>query len=95
MEVPIRTHLPLTGERGTEAQSRNHINVLSSDVIVALPGGAGTASEVTLAVRYGRPIVAYLQSDDQIPGPRPTVRVERDLEGVRAFLAEIFESMDL
>ena len=29
--------------------SRNHVNVLSSDVVVALPGGPGTLSELRLA----------------------------------------------
>ncbi|MHC4507097.1 MAG: SLOG cluster 4 domain-containing protein, partial [Planctomycetota bacterium] len=56
VEIAISTHLPLSGERGTDALSRNHINVLSSDVLLALPGGAGTASEVRLALRYGRPL---------------------------------------
>src|SRR5262249_16811637 len=42
VEIPIFTHLPLSGGRGTEPLSRNHINVLSSDVLIALPGDAGT-----------------------------------------------------
>ena len=37
--------------------ARNAVNVLSSDVVVALPGGAGTLSEVALAVKNGRPVV--------------------------------------
>ena len=56
VELPIRTHL---GKDGTESISRNHVNVLTSDVVVALPGSAGTASEVELAVRYGRPLVLF------------------------------------
>jgi len=56
VEIPIRTHLPLSGAMGTDARSRNHINVLTSDVVVALPGGEGTRSEVQLAVRYSRPV---------------------------------------
>src|SRR5262245_42721662 len=28
VEIPIFTHLPLSGKRGTEPMSRNHINVL-------------------------------------------------------------------
>jgi predicted Rossmann-fold nucleotide-binding protein len=39
--------------------SRNHINVLSADAVVALPGGAGTRSEIDLAKRYGIPLIAY------------------------------------
>ena len=36
VELPIRTHLHLSGAQGTELASRNHINVLSSDVVIAL-----------------------------------------------------------
>lgn len=59
VEVAIRTHLPLRGARGTEPLSRNHLNVLSADALVALPGGPGTQSELRLALRYRRPAVAW------------------------------------
>jgi uncharacterized protein (TIGR00725 family) len=36
---------------------RNNINVLSSDVIIACGMGAGTASEVALALKANKPIV--------------------------------------
>lgn len=68
VEVPIRTHLPLSGTRGTDPMSRNHVIVLTADVVVALPGGPGTASEAALAVRYGTPIVAFVADRAEIPG---------------------------
>lgn len=37
--------------------ARNTINVLASDVVVALPGGAGTVSEIALALKSGRVVV--------------------------------------
>lgn len=37
--------------------ARNAINVLASQVVIALPGGAGTISEVALALKCGRPVV--------------------------------------
>lgn len=37
--------------------ARNNINVLSSDVVVACTGGAGTLSEIALALKAGRPVV--------------------------------------
>lgn len=37
--------------------ARNAINVLASDVVVALPGGAGTISEVALALKSGRRVI--------------------------------------
>jgi len=49
--------LPSRGEEGGTPGSRNHLVVLSGDVIVALPGGAGTASELRLAREYARPVI--------------------------------------
>lgn len=60
VDVAIRTHLPSAGGKGFAALSRNHITVLSSDVLVALPGGSGTATEVELALHYGIPVCLYL-----------------------------------
>jgi uncharacterized protein (TIGR00725 family) len=84
VDVAIRTHLPKRGDEGADVLSRNHINILSSDVVVALPGGAGTRTEVELAMRYGRPLVAYLGPDGGIEG------IERAaLPAVAAALAEV------
>lgn len=38
--------------------ARNVINVLTSDVVIALPGGPGTVSEVALGLKSGRTVVA-------------------------------------
>jgi uncharacterized protein (TIGR00725 family) len=46
-------------------EARNAINVLSSDVIVACGvGGAGTASEVALALRLARPTILLAPSPE-------------------------------
>ena len=37
--------------------ARNVINVLSSDVVVACPGGAGTLSEIALALKHGKTVI--------------------------------------
>lgn len=86
VELAIRTHLPLSGARGTEALSRNHVNVLTADVVVALPGGQGTASEVVLAMRYRRPVIAFVASRDEIPGLPTSVPVASTLEEVARFV---------
>ncbi len=86
IEIPVLTHLPASGERGTDPVSRNHINILSSDVIVALPGDGGTASEVELAVRYERPLIAFVESDQEIPGLPSSVSISSSLQGVRKFV---------
>ena len=66
IELPIYTHLK--GENPKGADSRNHINIRSSQAIVAFPGGAGTQAEVELAVAQGAsiPIVACLTEQEMI-----------------------------
>lgn len=48
IQVPILTGM---------GSARNYINALSSDVMVACAGGAGTVSEVALALKHGRPVI--------------------------------------
>ena len=83
VEIPIFTHLPLSGAQGSEPMSRNHINILSSNVVVALPGGAGTSAEVRLALSYRRPIICYLESRDEIPELSPEASVTRRFADVQ------------
>ena len=68
IEIPIYTHLPLSGPDGLLAQSRNHINILSAHIVVALAGSHGTASEVKLAIKYNKPVLGYINSLSEIPG---------------------------
>lgn len=86
VEIPIHTHLPLLGERGAEPLSRNHINVLASNVIIVLPGSAGTTAEGALALLYKRPIVAYLQREE-MPNLPKGIPATSDLEVLRRFVA--------
>lgn len=88
VELPIRTHLPLSGPLGTEDRSRNHINILSSDVVVALPGGDGTASEVQLAQQYGTPVIAFVDDRGDIPQLPEAVPHTGDLEVIKAFVLQ-------
>jgi uncharacterized protein (TIGR00725 family) len=37
--------------------ARNNINVLSCNVVIACAGGAGTLSEIALALKAGRPVI--------------------------------------
>lgn len=48
LDIAIRTGM---------GDARNVVNVLSSDVVIALAGGAGTLSEIAHAVKLGRPVV--------------------------------------
>ena len=86
VEIPIYTHLVFSGKQGEDVLSRNHINVLSSDVVIALPGSSGTSSEVALAVSHGRPVVCYLDARDQIPDLADGVPVCGELGGIAEFV---------
>ena len=48
IDIPIVTGM---------GQARNVINVLSSDVIIACSGGAGTLSEIALAIKSKKPVI--------------------------------------
>ncbi len=91
VEIAIRTHLDQRGPHGDHAASRNHLNVLSSDVIIILPGADGTASEARLAVHYGRPCIAHLEDRDDVPGLPDAVPVEPRFERVQQFVREVCE----
>jgi hypothetical protein len=56
LDVAIRTGM---------GDARNVINVLSSDVVIALPGGAGTLSEVALALAASKTVIVL----GWYPGP--------------------------
>jgi len=91
VELAIYTHLPLSGISGIDARSRNHINVLSSDVVIVLPGNEGTESELTLAVRYKKPVIAFFGDHAVEWQPPPGVSVARTMAEVEAFVREALE----
>lgn len=49
LDIAIRTGM---------GDGRNIVNVLSSDVVIAMRGGAGTLSEVALALKSSRTVIA-------------------------------------
>lgn len=60
VDIPILTPLPRREpDAAPDSINRNYVNVLSSDLIVALPGGHGTAQEIALAQRWRKPLVCF------------------------------------
>ena len=88
VDIPVITHLGVGDVSGDEPMSRNHINILTSSVVVLLPGGVGTAGEARLAVRYGTPAVAFLNSRDEIPSLPTEVTVSSDFDAVTDFIEQ-------
>ncbi|HBG17360.1 MAG TPA: DNA-binding protein, partial [Firmicutes bacterium] len=48
IDIPILTGM---------GDGRNFINILTSDVVVALPGRSGTISEIALALKNGKNVI--------------------------------------
>jgi uncharacterized protein (TIGR00725 family) len=86
IDLPIYTHLPLSGIHGQDRLSRNHINILTSDVVIVLPGSAGTASEVELAIRYGKPVAAFAHEMRQLDNLNPALTRCVEIGEVETFL---------
>jgi len=97
VEVPIFTHLPLSASSGKDPLSRNHINVLTADAVVVLPGGAGTRSEIELASEYDRPLILFLGketvdglgAEDLLPAGRSRSVQARDLDELEQQLRDL------
>lgn len=49
VDIPLPTGL---------GDGRNFVNVTASRIVIALPGGAGTLSEIALALKQGKKVVA-------------------------------------
>lgn len=88
VEIAIRTHLHRLGAHGGDTGSRNHLNVLSSDALIILPGAEGTASEARLALHYGRPCIAYLADRSEVPGLPVDIPVAPRFERVAGFVRD-------
>jgi uncharacterized protein (TIGR00725 family) len=52
VEIAIFTPLPPRVRDWRTEPARNHVNVLTADAIIALPGGAGTNNELDMAADY-------------------------------------------
>ncbi len=60
LTVPIVTGL---------GEGRNVLNILSSDVVVALPGAAGTLSEIAIALKNHKPLLLLGWLEPPIKSP--------------------------
>jgi len=75
MDIVIPTGLGL---------ARNVLIVKSADVVVALPGEAGTLSEIAYSLQFGIPVISLNSWD--IPGVIKVNKVEEALDKVKELL---------
>jgi predicted Rossmann-fold nucleotide-binding protein len=73
VEIAVKTHLH--GQRNADGSggddphgiySRNHINALTADVMVAFPGGSGTYAEVVMAMKANKQVLALVRNEQSI-----------------------------
>lgn len=84
VDLPVLTPLPRKVPGTPDGTlNRNYVNVLTSDVVVALPGSQGTLDEIRLAARFGKPLVCV--------GPRDAFAAVPPGVRVVPVLAEVFE----
>lgn len=93
IDLPILTPLPRKqADAPDDALNRNYVNVLTSDVVIALPGGQGTLDEIRLATRFSKPLICVGPMDAFGSVPHGT-KIVSELTTVYAFvLAQIAAS---
>lgn len=85
VELEIHSPLgPFTGEDPHQI-SRNHINIMTSHAIVALPGSRGTCNECELAQKFSKPIILYGPRAAFTDFPGDLAQTEK-LEDIASFL---------
>jgi predicted Rossmann-fold nucleotide-binding protein len=67
IEIPIVTPLPRYQPAVKPGGvTRNYVNILSSDLVITLPGGSVTADEISLAQSFKKPMVSLRQSFERL-----------------------------
>ena len=86
VDIPIVTPLGIFHGSDDSLVTRNHVNILSADAIVALPGQAGTHNEIRLARRFAKKIVLF--------GPAAEFAVYESAQPYAETLAEVTAFLD-
>ncbi len=88
IDIPIVTGMGM---------ARNVINILSSDLIIALPGKAGTISEIAIALKYNKEIVLFKFDVGKWIKPyyeEGKIYLINDIEELRAFIKSKFNNIN-
>lgn len=87
IELPIFVPLDKKAVSDSNPYSRNHVNIMTSNALVILPGDHGTRNEVALGIQYKKPMVLFGPEKEFESFPERPMRSE-DLEEVREFLEQ-------
>lgn len=88
VDMVIVTPLPrYSTEMPADMLNRNYINILSSEVVIALPGGPGTLNELNLAVRFSKPALCFGPIAN-FSGAHENIERTEDFDRVCCFIIE-------
>jgi uncharacterized protein (TIGR00725 family) len=87
VEIAIMTPLPPRERAWQNVPARNHINILTADAMIALPGNAGTRNELDMAAHYRG-------EEQRRPDERRTVLVGPRAEFTPEHLAMFLQAED-
>lgn len=101
VEIAIFSPLPPRTADWHNLPARNHINILTSDALIALPGGRGTANELDMAafyreeaarVREARRTVLFGPAEDFSAAHRELFVQTQDVDEVERHILRTFAS---
>lgn len=88
IEVPILTPLDSKAQGDSTPYSRNYVNVMTSHGLIILPGDHGTRNEVSLGLKYKKPMILFGPDEEFKSFPEQPTRVH-DIEEAREFLEQV------
>lgn len=91
IEVPILTPLDKKVQNDSNPYSRNHVNVMTSNALIILPGEHGTKNEVSLALMYKKPMILFGPAAAFESFPEQPTRVENIDEVIQFLEAATFK----
>lgn len=92
IEVPIITHLNQRAvEMAAMPLARNEVNILSSDLIIGLPGLKGTQAETSMALMCEKPVILFGKKSEFGHFPSEILVVE-SIEDVGRFMLKKFSA---
>ncbi len=89
VEIPVYTPLGVYENYEGMPLSRNHVNVMTSEALVFLPGGVGTLNEYNLAVRFQKSLICFGPLERLNIFPDQEMKTDK-IEEVALFLNRLF-----
>lgn len=90
IEIPIIVPLAPKAEHYAMPFSRNLVNIMSSDIVIALPGLHGTKTEVSYAIQIEKPLLLFGPEGEFKDFPQEPNRA-RTIEEVESFIDKILD----